>query len=240
MRRYGIHDAHLGASAPIKCSHLSTGGTAPPLQSRQVQISSKLRRGKDIGPTCRFAASLEVGPRATVSTLQTGYPCAQDLSQVPRRQTPHSTWEGCGITTCPVAPAPHPSEGGLRCHHMSCGSRPASWCGRALASLCVPWHWACLPAGEGSGVTTCPAVLKLPPGVGGLWSHHVSRGTRLALRQGRDLVSPRVPRSRPASWCGRTLVLPHVLWHRAHPQQGRAQVSHGSRCAMGHKQKGNT
>jgi hypothetical protein len=168
MRRYGIHDAHLGASAPFKCSHMSIGGTAPPLQSRQVQISSKLRRGKDIGPTCRFAASLEVGPGATIRSLQTGYPCAQDLSQVPRRQTPHSTWEGCGITTCPMALAPHPSEGGLRCHHMFCGSRPAFRCGRALASLCVPWHWACLPAGEGSGVTTCPAVLKPPPGAGGL------------------------------------------------------------------------
>jgi hypothetical protein len=66
MRRYDIHIAHLGA-----------GGATPLLQSRQVQISSKLHGEKDIGPTCAFAASLEVGLVATVDTLQTGYPYAK-------------------------------------------------------------------------------------------------------------------------------------------------------------------
>jgi hypothetical protein len=43
----------------------------------------KLRRKKCIGPTYRFIASSEVGPGATVSTLQTGYPYAQDLKYQP-------------------------------------------------------------------------------------------------------------------------------------------------------------
>jgi hypothetical protein len=30
---------------------------------------------KDVGPTCEFAASLELGLEATVGTLQIGYPC---------------------------------------------------------------------------------------------------------------------------------------------------------------------
>jgi hypothetical protein len=74
MRHYDIHITHLGTSTPIKCRHVSAGETAPPLQNHQVQISSKLHEGKDIGSTCGFAASLEVGPGATVGTLQTEYP----------------------------------------------------------------------------------------------------------------------------------------------------------------------
>jgi hypothetical protein len=34
-----------------------------------------------VGPTCGFVASPEVGPGATVGTLQTGYPYIQALSQ---------------------------------------------------------------------------------------------------------------------------------------------------------------
>jgi hypothetical protein len=41
----------------------------------------------------------------------------------------------------------------------------------------VLWHRACLLLREGSGVATCPTVLDPPPGVGGLWRHHVSHGT---------------------------------------------------------------
>jgi hypothetical protein len=68
-RHYGIHVMHLDAFALIKCCHVSAGGTAPPLQSHQVQISSKLHEGKDIGPTCEFTVSPEVGPEATIGTL---------------------------------------------------------------------------------------------------------------------------------------------------------------------------
>jgi hypothetical protein len=68
------------------------------------------------------------------------------------------TGVGSGVTTCPTAPDPTsllgwapapprvlwpqtllPCWGGLRCHHVSYGPEP------------------CLPAGVGSGVTTCPA-----------------------------------------------------------------------------------
>jgi hypothetical protein len=45
---------------------------------------TKLRKAawkKDVGPTFGFTASPEVGPRATVGTLQTGYPRLQAVSQ---------------------------------------------------------------------------------------------------------------------------------------------------------------
>jgi hypothetical protein len=43
-RHYSIQVTHLGASASIKYRHVPAGGTAPPLRSRQVQISSKSRK----------------------------------------------------------------------------------------------------------------------------------------------------------------------------------------------------
>jgi hypothetical protein len=117
----------------------------------------------------------------TVSTLQTGYPYTQDLTQVPWRQTTHPTREGSGVITCPVTSGPPFGEGGLRCHHVSSGSRHASWCGRALASWRVPWHRARLLAGEGSSVVMCPVVPDLPLSVGGLWHRHVPHGSRRAM-----------------------------------------------------------
>jgi hypothetical protein len=77
---------------------------------------------------------------------------------------------------------------------MSHSSRPASRCGKALASPHVSWHQSCLPAGEGSGVAMCHVVLDPPPSAGGLSLRHVSHGTRPAPQQGRAPVSPRVPR----------------------------------------------
>jgi hypothetical protein len=145
-RRYGIHVTHLGASAPIKYRHVPDGGTAPPLQSCQVQISSKL---------CR---------RALAS------PCA------PWLQTCLPVREGSGVATCPLPPGPPPSREGLRCHHMSCGSRPTSRCRKALASPHAPWHQARHPARMSFGVATCPAALDPPPGAGGPRRHHVPRG----------------------------------------------------------------
>jgi hypothetical protein len=117
MRHYGIHVMHLGAFAPIKYHHVPTGGTAPPVESRQVQISSKPRRGKRIGPTSGFTASPDVGPGAIVGTLQTGYPCAQDISLVPQRQTPHLAGKGSDIATCPRVSRSAPGAGELwHCH----------------------------------------------------------------------------------------------------------------------------
>jgi hypothetical protein len=123
----------------------------------------------------------ELGIEA-IGTLRTGYPYAQDVSQVPRLQTPHPAQEGSGIAMCPMAPGPPPCEGGLWCCHVSNGSRPTFWCRRALVLPCVLWHWARLPTGEGSSVAMCPTVPDLPPSTGGLWYRHVSRGTRLTSR----------------------------------------------------------
>jgi hypothetical protein len=127
-----------------------------------------------------------------VGTLWTGYPYAQDLSQVLRHQTLHPAREGSGVATCPVTPGPSPGEGGLWCHHVSHSFRPTSRCGRALASWQVPWHRTHLPTGEGSSVATRP----MPPGPppfdrGGLRCRHGSHGCRPASLCRRALASPR-------------------------------------------------
>jgi hypothetical protein len=72
---------------------------------------------------------------------------------VPCLHTPLSVWEGSGVATCPVPLGPPPDREGLRCHHVSCGPRPASWCGRAMASPRAPW----LSASE-----ACLCVPKAP------------------------------------------------------------------------------
>jgi hypothetical protein len=126
VRRYNIHVTYLGASAPIKYRHVPTGGTAPPLQSRQVQISSKPRKGKGIGPTCEFTASPKVGLGATVYTLQTGYPHAQDLSLVPQHQTPHPAGKGSGVAACPHLSRSAPGTRDLYHHHVPRGTGHAT------------------------------------------------------------------------------------------------------------------
>jgi hypothetical protein len=133
-RHYGIHVAHLSASAPIKYRHVPAGGTAPPLQSRQVQISSKPCRGKGIDPTCRFTNSLEVGPGATAGILQTGYPRAQDLSLVPLCQTSHPTRKGSGVTACPCGSSPALGAEEFWHRHVPRGTGYATRQGRAPVS----------------------------------------------------------------------------------------------------------
>jgi hypothetical protein len=121
-RRNGIHVAHLSAFVPIKYRHMPTGGTAPPLQSRQVQISSKSHRRKGIGPTCGFTSSPDVGLGATIGTLQIRYPRALDLSPVPQRQTLHPAGTGSRVTTCPCSSRPAPDAEELWHRHMPCGT----------------------------------------------------------------------------------------------------------------------
>jgi hypothetical protein len=120
-RCYGIHVTHLSAFALIKYRHMPAGGTTPPLQSYQVQILTKPCWEKGIGSTYGFTASPEVGPGATVSTLQTGYPRAQDLSRVPQRQTLHPVGKGSSVA---AALDPPPGAGGLWRHYVPCGSQP--------------------------------------------------------------------------------------------------------------------
>jgi hypothetical protein len=81
--------------------------------------------------------------------------------------------ESSSIATCSVAPGMPPDREGLRCHHASCGSRPTTRCGKALASRCAPCHWACHPTGKGPGVATCPVAPDPPPSVGGLCHCHI-------------------------------------------------------------------
>jgi hypothetical protein len=62
----------------------------------------RYNRKSDSGPTCRLASSLEVGPGATVGTLNQGYPLLQHKGIAPMRRllaawrtAPNSTgWAG--------------------------------------------------------------------------------------------------------------------------------------------------
>jgi hypothetical protein len=88
------------------------------------------------------------------------------------------------------------SQGGLWRRHMSSGSG------------------SCLPAREGSGNATCPAVLDLASPTGGLRRFHVSRGSRPCLpgREGSGVATcPAAPD--PASPLGRAPVPPRVPRH---------------------------
>jgi hypothetical protein len=135
--------------------------------------------GKDASPTCRFATSPEVGPGATVGTLQTGYP--PHTSSKPRQEAGRAT-------TCPAVLDPAslhgraptlpcdpqlqallPCSGGLQRCHASRGSKPCrptregssvTLLRRALVLPCVPRHRACLPAREGSSTATCPTTIR--------------------------------------------------------------------------------
>jgi hypothetical protein len=119
---------------------------------------------------------------------------------------------GSSFAMGPVAPSPPPGEGGLRCRHVSHGSRPTSQCGRDLVSPCISWNWAHLPTWEGSSVTMCLVVPDPSPRAGGLWRHHVSRGTGPPSGRG-GLRCHHVPRSsKPFSRSGRAL---GVLWIRS-------------------------
>jgi hypothetical protein len=88
-------------------------------------------------------------PRATGPATLHGR--ASVSPHVPRHQTRLLVWECSGVVMCPMALGLLPGREELRCHHMSCGSRPTSRCGRALASPRAPW----LSASE-----ACPCVPK--------------------------------------------------------------------------------
>jgi hypothetical protein len=104
----------------------------------QLETRLPVREGSDVAHATRPTA---LQGRASVSP------------RVPRLQTRLLVWEGSSVATCPVPLGLPPGRERLRCHHTSYGSRPASQCGRALASPCAPW----LSASE-----TCPYVPKVP------------------------------------------------------------------------------
>jgi hypothetical protein len=97
------------------------------------------------------------------------------------------------LKSSPTTPDSAPGREGLWCHRVAPQLQTCSWCQRALASPCAPWHGARHPTGKGSTVVMCPAALAPSPGAGGLWRHHVSCATGPTTRQGRAPVSPYVP-----------------------------------------------
>jgi hypothetical protein len=78
-RCYGTRAMHLGASVTCqKSPHARWWSRAITSKLLSTNII-KATQEKGICPTYEFIASTEVGPRDIVGTLQTGYPCAQDL-----------------------------------------------------------------------------------------------------------------------------------------------------------------
>jgi hypothetical protein len=92
------HDAHYAIT------HHSNVATRPWYQGHAIAstVNQKVqdnRAGRQrFGPTCGFTTSPEVGLRAIVSNLQTGYPYVQVSSQDKERDV-----QPCA-TTCPAAP----------------------------------------------------------------------------------------------------------------------------------------
>jgi hypothetical protein len=152
-RHFVTHSMCFDAPTVDKCCHESAGESTLPLQNRQVRTSERLCGKKDIGPTCTFTESPEVDLRATVGTLQTGYPRIQALSQDTRQgRCPHTTtWPTTLDPTTQHKRAPAlplvpplqtlpPSTEGLQCCRVSRSFEP-----RLLTR-------------EGSGVAMCPVA----------------------------------------------------------------------------------
>jgi hypothetical protein len=135
------------------------------------------------------------GPGAIVGTLQTGYPCAQDLKDqppwlqicsrcqealapphAPRHRACHLLEEGSGVIICPMAQSAPPARKGLWCRHVPRGTVSTTRMERAPVLPRDPRHRARHPAGEGSRVTTCLVAPGPPPAQGGFgvaaWPRH--------------------------------------------------------------------
>jgi hypothetical protein len=65
--------ALCAAACPLAEAHYHS-------KKMKVPGLTEMYGGKDVGPTCGFAASPEVGPGDINGTLQTGYPCIHALS----------------------------------------------------------------------------------------------------------------------------------------------------------------
>jgi hypothetical protein len=195
------------------------------LLHREVAAKIRTSRRRSVATTSRWLelpppqlllpwwVGAEVPEVTSAGTLQTGYPCAQDL-----KDQPH------GSRSVPGA-----KELWLR--HVLRGIEHATRQKRAPVSPRAPWHRARHLPRKGSGVTTCPEAPCAPPARKGLWCCHVPRGTEPITRQERAPESPRghIPRgSRPTPCAGRLLrrhmteaprppldgasVSPRVLW----------------------------
>jgi hypothetical protein len=120
-----------------------------------------------------------------VGTLQTGYPCAQDL-----KDQPHDSRSVLGARR-------------LWLRHVPRGTEHATRQKRALMSPCAPWHRACHPPGKGSCVAMCLEAPCAPLARRGPRCYHVPQGTE-PIPGRRRLRSHHTPHgSRPAPYAGR-------------------------------------
>jgi hypothetical protein len=123
-----------------------TCGTGPASQQRRAPVSPHVLRFQTRSRCGRALASpCDPYHQACLSAEE-----GSSVATCPAAPDPLMVREGSGVTTCPVAPGPPFGWKGLRCHHVSCGSRPAS--GMALASP----RAACLSTSE-----ACPWVPKV-------------------------------------------------------------------------------
>jgi hypothetical protein len=112
-----------------------------------------------VGPTNKFVASPEVILRATIGTLQTGYPYIQVSSQDKLQACIHTLPHALQLWISP------PSLGGLRCCHVSYGSEPHLLAEVGSGAAMCPM--APYLASRLSWASTLPRVLYLrtsPPG----------------------------------------------------------------------------
>jgi hypothetical protein len=137
-------------------------------------------------------------PNNAVSTLQTGYPCVQDLKDQPHgarlriRQErapvppraptaldPLPMPESSGFATCPMAQSTPPTRRGLRCRHVPRDTEPVTQQGRTSESpharplrrkaLASPRDRGTrTTAQQGSDIAMCLVTPDPPPGAGGL------------------------------------------------------------------------
>jgi hypothetical protein len=200
VRRYGTHATHLGASVTDQkspCARWWSRTVTSKLSSTNI---IKVAQRKGIGATCRFAASPEVGPGATVGTLQTGYTYAQDLKDQPHGTRLRTRQERAPVPLCvptapdllpmlessssamyPMAQSTPPTRRGLRCRHMPHGTEPVTRQGRAPESQRVSWLLA-HPLRRKALASPC------------------DRGTRTTARQGSDIVTcPMAPDPPPGA-----------------------------------------
>jgi hypothetical protein len=111
-----IHGMHFGMM------HQLDADACPMVEAHyhinnQHRILEKLHGETDVGPTCGFIASPEVGQGATVGTMQTGHPHVQ-ASKQDKGQDMHPRAAIChrSSRTCP----PPPYLGG----HVTCSKAP--------------------------------------------------------------------------------------------------------------------
>jgi hypothetical protein len=145
-----------------------------------LQTRSRCQRALALPRAPRHRACHSPGEGSGVATcpVAQSVPPRQERALVSpralRHQARHTTGKGSGVATGPEAPSPSPDRRGLQSHHVPCGCRPTPLRRKALA-LPHDRHTR-TTARQGSGIAMCLVAPDLPPGAGGLRSHHVPSG----------------------------------------------------------------